>query len=204
MLGCVADYHLPEFAYEFKKQYPGLMNDEKKVDEIYFNARLGELIKIFSFCLKGKTGDVLKNIKVLTRIGSPYEILNNETSRGKFILKSTEKIKKVYDELLEMGVKCASDEKLLVFIYPDDKMSLTGDISNELLYKFPDKVIIVGRKKNDEVKMSIRSKNVHIPSILEKSLAGLEGYGGGHEYACGANVNEKDFDEFVRRVKESL
>ena len=90
--------------------------------------------------------------------------------------------------------------QLLVFIYPDDKMSLTGELSNELLYKFPDKVIIVGRKKNEEVKMSIRSKNIVISSILEKALIGLEGYGGGHECACGANVKEIDLNLLKRMI----
>ena len=204
MLGCVADYYMPDFVDEFKKNYHGLMDDESSSDDIYFKTKLGSLIKAFSFCLKGKTSDVMKNIKILTRIESPYEILNQETAKGKFIFQSCKKINKTYEELLEEGIKQADNEKLLVFIYPDDKMSLTGDLANELLYKFPGKVIIVGRKKNDEVKMSIRSKNIVIRPILDKALAGLEGYGGGHEYACGANVKEIDFKEFVRRIKENI
>jgi len=204
MLGCIADYYMPDFVDEFKKAYPDLMNDEKEVDEIYFNTKLGSLIKIFAFSLKGKTSDVMKNMKILTRIESPYEILNKETSKGRFIFKHYEKINKIYDELLEEGINQATDEKLLVFIYPDDKMSLTGELANELLYKFPDKVIIVGRTKNEEVKMSIRSKKIQIPLILEKALAGLEGYGGGHEFACGANVNVNDFKEFVKRIRKSV
>ena len=52
--------------------------------------------------------------------------------------------------------------------------------------------------------MSIRSKGILIPKILEKSLVGLEGYGGGHEYACGANVKESDFVEFVKRIKNNI
>src|SRR3989344_3364526 len=117
MLGCIADYYMPDFVDEFKKAYPDLMNNEKKVDEIYFNAKLGSLIKIFAFSLKGKTSDVMKNIKVLTRIENPYEILNQQTSKGSFIFKHYEKINKIYDELLENGMGNAADEKLLVFIY---------------------------------------------------------------------------------------
>ena len=204
MLGCIADYYMPDFVDEFKKKFPDLMNNEKSTDDIYFNTKLGSLIKIFSFSLKGRTSDVMKNIKVLTRIDSPYEILNQETAKGKFLFKSYERINKIYEELLETGMSQASDEKLLVFIYPDDKMSLTGDLANELLYKFPDKIIIAGRTKNEEVKMSIRSKNTHIPPILEKALIGLGGYGGGHEFACGANVKERDFKEFVERIKKQI
>jgi|TARA_B100001971_G_scaffold149657_1_gene138727 single-stranded DNA-specific DHH superfamily exonuclease len=204
MLGCVADYYMPDFVDEFKKTYPDLMNNEKLVEEIYFKTKLGKLIKIFSFSLKGKTSGIMKSMKVLTRIESPYEILNQETSKGKFIFQRYEKINTLYDSLLKSALKEAGREKLLVFTYADDKMSFTSDLSNELLYKFPKRIIIVGRKKDDDVRMSIRSKNTLIPPILEKSLAGLEGYGGGHEFACGANVKERDFKEFVERMRESI
>lgn len=203
MLGCIADYYMPDFVDEFKKKYPDLMNNEKSTEDIYFNTKLGSLIKIFSFCLKGQTSNVMKSMKILTRIESPYEILNQETARGKFIFQRYEKMSKLYDSLLENAVKEAGNEKVLVFTYADDKTSFTSDLSNELLYKFPDKIIIVGRKKEDSIRMSIRSKNILIPPILEKSLIGLEGYGGGHEFACGANVNEKDFNEFVGRIKKN-
>ena len=201
MVGCIADYYMPDFLNEFKKKYPDLLNDKKTVGDIYFSSKLGTLIKIFSFCLKGKTSEVMKSMKILTRIESPYEILNQETAKGKFIFKRYEKINKLYDSLLEDGVKAAGKEKMLVFTYSEDKMSFTGDLANELLHKFPDKIIIVGRKKDDDVRMSLRSRNILIPPILEKSLAGLEGYGGGHEYACGANIKETDFKEFVKRIK---
>ena len=146
----------------------------------------------------------MKNIKVLTRIESPNEILKQETAQGKFIFKSYEKINKLYDSLLESAMGQTNKDRLLVFTYSSDKMSFTGDLANELLYKFPDKIILVGRKKDDDVRMSIRSKNTLVPPILEKSLAGLEGYGGGHEYACGANVKERDFKEFVERMKKNI
>jgi single-stranded DNA-specific DHH superfamily exonuclease len=83
-------------------------------------------------------------------------------------------------------------------------MSFTGDLSNELLYRFPDKIILVGRKKGEDVRMSLRSKNILLPGILEKSLSGLEGYGGGHEHACGASIKETDFKEFIERIKNNI
>ena len=204
MIGCIADYYMPDFFNEFKKKYPNLINNEKSIGDIYFKSKVGTLIKIFSFCLKGKTGDVLKSMKVLTRIESPYEILDQETSRGKFIFNRYSQINGLYDSLLDSAVKQNCSGKLLVFTYSENKMSFTGDLANELLYKFPDKLIIVGRKKDEDVRMSIRSRNILIPPILEKSLAGLEGYGGGHEYACGASIKEIDFKEFIKRIEEII
>jgi len=204
MIGSIADYYMPDFIDKFKKKYPDLIDDQKSIGDIYFKSKVGTLIKIFSFCLKGKTNDVMKCMKVLTRIESPYEILNQETPKGKFIFMRYEKINKLYDDLLKSALKENCRGKFLIFTYSDDKMSFTGDLANELLYKFPDKIIIVGRKKDEDVRMSIRSKDTLIPPLLEKSLSGLEGYGGGHEYACGANIKETDFKEFVERMIKNL
>jgi len=200
-LGCIADYYMPDFLDEFRKKYPDLVGNKKTIGDIYFTTRLGELIKAFSFCLKGKTADVRKSINVLTRIKTPYEILNQETPAGKFIYQKFEKLKTVYDAMVKDAIESATKDKLLIFTYDDDKTSFTGDMANELLYKFPDKVILIGRKKDEDVRMSLRSQKIILPQILEKALNGLEGYGGGHENACGANVKQKDFKEFVKRLK---
>ena len=205
-LGCIADYYMPDFIDEFGKEYPELINKGGKatVGSLYFDSKLGELIKAFSFCLKGKTTEVTSCMKVLTRINSPFEILNQETAQGKFIFKRYEKINGLYNEMLNNALAVEKEGKLLVFTYADDKMSFTGDLANEMLYRFPGRIILIGRKKDDEVRMSIRSSNIQIPRILEKCLVGLEGYGGGHEYACGANVKQKDFEEFVKRIRQSI
>ena len=54
------------------------------------------------------------------------------------------------------------------------------------------------------MKCSMRSTKIVLPPLIEKSLAGLRGYGGGHELACGLNVDVDDFDEFLRRFREML
>jgi|TARA_B100002003_G_C14111315_1_gene534501 single-stranded DNA-specific DHH superfamily exonuclease len=201
MVGCTADYFMPDFFEEFKKEYSDLVENKKTVGELYFNTKLGTLVKIFSFILKGKASEVMRYIKTLTRIESPYEILNQETPKGKFIFKRYEKLNKIYQSLLEEATRDVGKEKFLVFTYEDDKMSFTADISNELLYKYPDKIIIVGRKRDEDVRMSLRSRKTLIPEALEKALTGLEGYGGGHETACGASVKQRDFKEFINRMK---
>ena len=84
-------------------------------------------------------------------------------------------------------------------------MSFTGDLSNELLFRFPKRVILVGREKNGEVKLSLRSgPKIKLSEILEKALVGIDGYGGGHEYACGACVKSEDFKRFVSNLKKLI
>ena len=204
MAGCIGDYHMPDFFDEFKKKYGDLVGDAKNVKEIYFKSKFGGLVDLFSFILKGKTSDAKKYIKVLTRIKGPYEILNEETPQGRFVFSKYKKINDLYEQLLKDALKKKPDNGFFIFIYHDDMMSFTSELSNEMMYKFPDKVVIVGREKSGEIKMSIRTEHKLIPEALERALQGLDGYGGGHEHACGANVNKEDFDEFVKRLREYL
>jgi nanoRNase/pAp phosphatase (c-di-AMP/oligoRNAs hydrolase) len=51
--------------------------------------------------------------------------------------------------------------------------------------------------------MSLRSGNPLLP-ILKKSLIGIDGYGGGHEYACGANVKKHHLKEFLDNIRKNL
>ena len=59
-------------------------------------------------------------------------------------------------------------------------------------------------EKNDEMKCSLRSSKIILPILIEKALVGLEGYGGGHEHACGLNIKSHHFEEFVRRFREMI
>ena len=90
---------------------------------------------------------------------------------------------------------------MLIFTYTSTEVSMTSELSNELLYRNPGKVILVGREHAGEMKMSLRSDSAVIDEILKKVLDGLDGYGGGHRYAVGANVKVEDFPKFVERIK---
>src|SRR3989338_8771181 len=206
-VGCVADWFIPPFINEFKKEFPDFVeNPYKSPGDLIYNSKLGHLIRIFSFVLKGKTNDVMKCIKILTRIENPYEILNQETAQGRFIYKRYEQVNNLYEPLLDDVLKTAEKAKdnLVIFTYKDDKSSFTSDLSNEAIYKYPNKIILIAREKNDEMKCSLRSSKIILPPLIEKALIGLNGYGGGHEHACGLNVKTADFEEFVKRFKEMI
>lgn len=206
-IGCISDWFIPPFIEDFKKQYPDLIdNPYKGVGDIIYNTKLGLLTRIFAFVLKGKTNDVMKSIKVLTRINSPYEILNQETAQGKYIYKRYEEVNKMFEPLIKEVLETAqnTDEKLAIYKYADDKTSFTSELSNEAIYRFPDKIIMIAREKNDEMKCSMRSSKLILPPLVEKCLVGLEGYGGGHEHACGLNIKTRDFEEFLRRFREMI
>ena len=203
-VGCVADWFIPPFIDEFKEKFSDLMDKKYNVPgDIIYGTQLGKLIRIFSFVLKGKTNEVMKCVKVLTRVKNPYEILSQETEQGKFIYKKYEQINRIYEPLIEEVNETfeKTKDKLVIYTYKDDKTSFTSDLSNEAIYKFPNKIILIAREKNDEMKCSLRSSKIILPKLIEKALVGLDGYGGGHEHACGLNIKKRDFDEFVERLK---
>lgn len=205
--GCVADYFIPPYIGEFSKLYPDILPEKLKTPgEILYNSRLGELISILAFCLKGKTSDVAKLINILFKIEDPYEILSGTTPRGKFVLKHSQVILKEYNEIKQKVIESFKKQEgnVLVYVYPSKKNSLTKELSSDLGYMFKDKIVILGRQKDDEIKISIRSTKIKIDGIVKKALEGVSGYGGGHPYACGANVSSSDFKKFVEQFKAAL
>ncbi len=204
-LGCIADWFLPEFAKDFSKDYPDLLpKDIKKAEDVLFNTRIGKLVRIVNFNLKGRTYDVMKSVNILSRIESPYEILDQTTPRGKFIFRIGEKMNKKYDNLLEKALKNKPKGKLFMFVYNTEKISFSEELANELHYRLPYEITLIAGEMKDRVKISSRSKTVILPKIIENALKNVEGYGGGHDHACGSNINKRDFDRFVDNIKEQL
>jgi len=207
MCGCIGDWYMPDFKDKFCEKYPELLDASvNKPEEALFNSKLGELVKMFSFNLKGKTQDVMKSTKVLTRIEDPNEILEESTSRGRFIHKKYMKVNAVYDELLKKAEEeIDKEDKILLFNYHEDKLSITKELANEMIFKHPDKIVIIAREKSGEMKCSLRSgKQTILTKILANALMGVEGYGGGHEQACGAVIKKRDFSVFLDNIREEL
>ena len=165
----------------------------------------GKLVKVFSFIMKGSTKDVRQSVKVMTRINDPYEILGQHTPAGKYLYKRYKKVKEEYDKLLEKAMKTKPKDNIVLFTYTTSSISLTKDLSNELLYRFKDKVIVLAREKSGEMRCSIRApKRVDLLRKMHKAMQGIEGYYGGHEQACGANIKQQDFKRFLKELKEEL
>jgi nanoRNase/pAp phosphatase (c-di-AMP/oligoRNAs hydrolase) len=205
MVGCAGDQYIPPNLEKIKEDYPDIIEKNiKKPEDILFNSDFGKLAKMFSFCLKGKMDDVRKCIKIMTRIKTPYELLKQETPAAKFIYKRFEEVNREYQKILKDALAQKSDDNILLFLYNQDQMSLNQDLANELLYKNKEKVIIIGRTKSGEVKLSFRTTKYNLPPIIQKALEGCEGYGGGHEKAAGANIKETDFEKFMLQFKAQL
>jgi len=205
-LGCIGDWYLPPFADEFRKEYPDLLpKNIKTVEQALFDSPLTELIRLFSFILKGPTSEVNKNVRVLSKVEGPEELLKQSTSRGKLLWRAYEHINESYKAMInDAFAKIDPHDKLVKYIYNDDRLSLTKDLANELLYRCG-KVVVLGRERFGEVRCSLRSPaGINLKAALEKALVGIQGYGGGHENACGAAIKVEDFPRFLENLRAAL
>ncbi|MAG38686.1 hypothetical protein CMO90_01230 [Candidatus Woesearchaeota archaeon] len=203
MAGCVADWSIPDFKDDFMKKYSGLF--KKNINnpaEALFNTKIGLLARMISFNLKGTVADSMKAVRILSKIEHPNEILKQTTPKGKFIYKKFNYYNKEYQDILKEASQTKS--KILLHIYPYNKTSFTSELSNELLYKHPNKLILVGRDRNGEIKFSVRGKDIKVLPIVKKVLETLEGRGGGHEYACGLQIKSVDLDKLLKIINEEL
>jgi hypothetical protein len=202
-IGVIGDWFIPPFLSELAAQFPDLIYPNiKKPEEALFKTPFGRLIKIFSFNLKGAKRDIDRSLAALIAIESPYEVLSQSTPEGKLVYRRYWRINEEYEFHLRTATASAKNS-ILFYIY-DSSQSFTSDISNELLFRFPEKVIIVGKEKRGYVRMSIRSSRFILPKILDKAIEGLDGYSGGHEHACGANVKLEQVDLFLENLKKEL
>ncbi|MBT4539059.1 DHH family phosphoesterase [Candidatus Woesearchaeota archaeon] len=202
-VGCLADYHMPNFIDAFIEQYPHLLKEKTDLPTALYKRPIGVLVRVFYFLLKGPTNEVRKSINILTRIKDPDEIMKQTTPQGKFLWKRFQQINEKYKEIYKDATKKVTSSKLLLYKYDTQRWSFTVDLANELACRYPKKVIIIARRKEDEMRCSLRAKFT-INKALARALEGIEGRGGGHPEACGAGIKIKDWDRFLENFKREL
>ena len=197
--GCLADWNMPDFIGKFVEKYPQYLAKKEDLPTTVFKSPVSQLIKFFFFIQKGYSPEVRKSIKVLTRINSPDEIFKQQSPAGKFLYKRFVKINDMYEELLIEAKKQVKKSKLLLFYYTEKQWSFTANLANELSALYPEKYILIVRNKSGKMKCSLRGKSVS--EILQKALLNLNGSGGGHPDACGAVIDEDDWEVFLEKFK---
>ena len=201
MIGCIADNYLPDFVSEFEKQYPDLWKKEiKTAFQALYETGIGKITRVLGFSLKDRTSNVIRMLKTLMKTKNPMEILDE--TKNNFLLYRFNQVEKRYQKLLSKASGFYGKSKLLYFQYGGE-LSLSADISNELSYRFPDKIIAVVYIKGVVANISLRGDGVK--KITLKAIEGLEdATGGGHENATGCKVRVEDLPKFKDRVEKMI
>ena len=198
--GCIADKFVPSFYPEFKKQYPELAIESEEAFEIFYKSDIGKVSRLFGHGLKDRTTNVVKMLRFLMEAKSPHEVLE-ESKKNYLMYRRFDEIEKHIKKLIEKA-SAAIEGDLLFFEY-GGSLSVSSDLSNELSFKFPDKLVVVAYLSGTKVNISARGKNVR--KRVLKAIEGLErATGGGHECAVGAVVQKKDLEEFKTRLQKNI
>jgi single-stranded DNA-specific DHH superfamily exonuclease len=200
MIGCVSDCYMPDFYLEFEKKYPELgKKNAKSAFELLYNSEIGRISRILDFSLKDTTTNVVNMMKFMVKVNGPMDILE-ENLKTKQILKRHDEINSKY-QLLMKKAREQVDEKLIYFQY-GGTLSLSGNLSNQLIYEFPDKIIVVVYIKGDVANISLRGGK-DIRKLTLESIEGISGAtGGGHKNATGAKMSVSDLPKFKEKVEE--
>jgi len=199
VVGCIYDHYLPEFVAEFKKEYPDFWGKVKDPFDAYFGTEIGRIARAFNFGLKDSVSNVVRLQNFLIACKNPGDVFAEEPTNYLF-RKRYGDVKKKYDILID-GAKTFVKDKLIFFEYSGD-LSISSDLSNELLYRNPGKYVAVAYKNGNITNISLRGKNVK--KILEKILKDVSGTGGGHEDAVGARIKADDLGKFKELLEKEI
>ena len=199
--GCLADKYFPKEYKNFSEIYPDLSIDSEDPFKIFYSSEIGKISRMIGMGLKDRTGLVMKMIRFLLSVKTPYEVLEEKNENLSFhsrfnVINSKLKI------LTDKAKKDSSSRKILFFRYSGE-ISMSADIANKLSYDFPEKIIVVAFLKGARVNLSIRGKDVK--KIVEKAIKGISlATYGGHNDAVGAQMNEDQLSEFEKNLEEAL
>lgn len=201
VIGCISDRFSPKFYSEFVKLYPDLSIKSNEAFDIFYRSQIGNLAKMFNFALKDTTSNVVKMIKFLIDAKNPYDVIEENNKNREMHLRFKQVYQK-YEKLIEKAKSLADNSKLLFFQYGGD-LSISADLSNELTYLFPDKIIVVIRAIG--VKASISMRGEKIRDLFLNSIKGLENAtGGGHENAIGGQIRIDDIEKFRENLEKEI
>ena len=138
-------------------------------------------------------------IKFMFKVKSPLDIIQ-EDSKTKQILKRFKEIDSKYKLLIEKARK--GWNKSIIYFQYGGQLSLSSNIANQLIYEFPNKLVLVAYINGDIANISLRWKG-DVRSLTLKAIDGIEGAsGGGHMNATGAKMSVSDLPKFKEKIEE--
>ena len=72
-----------------------------------------------------------------------------------------------------------------------------------MMHRNPGKVIAVGRIRDEQMRISLRSSigDVELPEILDKIFMEMDGSGGGHEHAVAVEIHRENYEKFIKLLR---
>ena len=193
----MSDKFFPKFYKECLKKYPDLSARTKDAYDVFYNSQIGKIARMLNFGLKDRTTNVINMMKFLMKANSPYEVLEdsplNHSMHNRF-----EQIEKKYQKLLKKALEIGNESKGVLFFQYGGDLSISSDLSNQLIYNFPSRIIVVIYAMGAKANISVRGKGSR--DRLVRAIEGLPAAtGGGHEEAAGGQMRVEDIELFKKR-----
>lgn len=199
LVGCIADCFLPDFKVSVAEKYPTLWGKKNKTPfDAYYNTEFGRIALMLNFGLKDIPSKVKEIQDFLIECTNPEDALSESSPIMK---EKSAEIYKKYNQIVneaEEGIV----ENTLFYLYSGET-SMSSEISNALVYKYPKKYIAIAYKRQGIVNISMRGKNIKL--VLDKILSKIpNSTGGGHNDAVGARVSWDKIKEFENIFREEV
>jgi single-stranded DNA-specific DHH superfamily exonuclease len=200
MIGNISDCYMPDFYSQFEKKYPEFAKkNPKSAFDVLYNSEIGRISRILDFSLKDTVTNVISMSKFMMNVKHPTDILE-ENSKTKQILKRYNEINTKYQALMTKA-RALAGEKVIYFQYGGG-LSLSANLANQLIFEFPDKIIIVVYISGDVANISLRGGK-DIRKLTLAAIDGIDGAtGGGHKNATGAKMSVSYLPKFKERIEE--
>jgi single-stranded DNA-specific DHH superfamily exonuclease len=203
VLGCVADWYVPDFFKEFEKKYPELIDSKcKNAADIIYKTKLGKIARILELSLKDINRNVSSLLNYMINAKSPSEILE-ENEKTRIFLERYEFLNKIIQKNIEKAEESIDKKNKFLFFTYGGEMSLSQPIATELAYRHPDLKLVVGFIKGEGVKFSLRGEGIR--TAMMNAIKNIEGSrGGGHEFSCGAQMSSDDIENFKENLLREI
>ncbi len=179
-----------EVAQKYKTSFESLRTCAKRIDaaEAY------------------KPGSASVAISALSECRFPECLASGEGKNAKKLALWEKRVREEINRLVQEHVKDAEffeNPKLIVYEIRTP-YGIKGDVANVLQELYPDHSTLVYSRSKGKVRLSMRSSIADLASAVRDAAVGIEGTGGGHPRASGAEVAEKDFQKFLNNLKLRL
>jgi len=139
-------------------------------------------------------------LRFLMKAKSPYDVL--EESKNNYSMhKRFKELNNKYRKLFQNAMKVGNSLENVLFFKYSGETKFSQNLSDELMYNFPERIIVVAFVDQAKVTMSIRGENVR-----EKVMKILENFEdatcGGHANSIGAKIRIDDLEKFEEKVRK--
>jgi single-stranded DNA-specific DHH superfamily exonuclease len=205
-VGSISDWQMTDIAEGFRAEHGELLAGAATAPEALFDAPFGELARIVQFNLKGDARDVREAIELLRGVTGPQELLLRTTKAGRKLGKRYDLVRTEYERLLALCTAAATDDPILFHVFGELEISLVGELANELIHRYPDKVVVLARSSKGDHKLSIRSASVPVAHAVAEAMrvSQVRGNAGGHTHACGGKIPDEDFPRFYAAFRDAM